>query len=379
MENRLGKTLIILEILFCDNEQDNDIIKIYFERFKLCLESINQSNYYSNNFDCHLILYISDDKTEYIDKLSKIVLEFRIPCTVIHYKHRYNLYTKSTQDHIDRIKNPNRSPILRDDLFKYAGLDEKINLYDTIIRTALDDDDAIPRWHFDNVFYTANSYYNNNTEENTMIAFTNLNIVYLYDDNIIVENVEVNKAINGNKFYVVKDKSRLYELSPWSIPDIIDEDVQNTFLLNQGIRLLFVKNIMPGAYYLRWGKNLSNNNKSALIEKVNYSREIKNIETLILGSEIFFCPKTSLKISSFITNDTIFFSTNADKLGLKNYHLAFYIYLNNQVIYKLGYSRNINGSQKISISEGVYKVKAFLKQDNVVIATAITNKVYIRG
>lgn len=261
----MNKVLIISESIFCDVEKDCQILSIYYDRLILNLRSINQLSI--DGFDFVHFLYISKDKAEYILKIKNILAKNNKNVKIIEYEHPCNGYPWKENTHIDLIKNPNKSPGYRDQLFEKVSID--FAAYSYFVRIAIDDDDAWLNHHLVNVFKISQYLRNIFLDEDVVVgaAILSTYVAKVVDrQNITVDKVNLSRAICGNKFFCSSSWEKIKKWSPWALPDRIDEDSLKKFKKNFGISYFLIKNLEPGLVYFRRGQNLSAQNKDWCID-----------------------------------------------------------------------------------------------------------------
>lgn len=371
------KTLIICETIFCDNETDKTILNTYFDRFIYTIKSMNIAiNNSSSSFDTKWFIYISSDKIEFIKKLNNIISN-NINISIIVYEHTYELYNISKNSHIDKIKSPNKStPKLRDNFFKKAFRTINYSNYSYFIRCCLDDDDLVNLFYFENIYRYLNFVNIKFTTDVVGLALSNTNIVYI-GEKIEVNNVRLSKALTGNKYYYFKSIEKLHKFSPYGFPENIDKEINEQSQKNESISYSFVNNVYTNLNYIRWGNNLSNQSKSELIIKHNYSYQLEDLHDLIKNEEIYLS-ETKLKIFGKIDNDLINFGINGDCYCQNNDYIAYYIYIDKIPVYKTSYKLRYFSDTIKLIHEYTSKeiiIKAFVKRGGKVIET-IHKRIY---
>lgn len=361
------KYLIVSETIFCDVETDKEKLNEYFERLKLCLLSISNIDAYG--FDYRHLLYVSNDKTEFIEKIKSFIEEKNIKFVdVVDYEHPKEGYPYGKNDHIDLIKNPNRSSGYRDRLFEKASIDNF--RYDGFLRVAIDDDDAWLSGHLRNLL-NLGVYLHSLSGEQLLVAGGVLSAyiakVKKGDTQVELEKVELDRAICGNKFYFSKNWEKIKSWSPWSIPDVIDESAIEKFKKNYNISLFKLSGVEPGFIYFRRGLNLSSQSKSWCTKKAIDKQMLpnersvtslsqngmvnKSLEAIVIGArkyhEFIYYSKEDQKILYEFPCD----SSSVDG-GLK---LSFYLYINGRIEKKIGYTKKADGFFEVP----TYKNKTF--------------------
>lgn len=380
--------LIISETVFCDVEKNRDALNDYFERLKICLLSI--SNIDAGRFVFQHILYVSSDKKEYSDKIKKFISDNDIGFVkLVEYHHPEEGYSINKGDHIDLIKNPNRTSGRRDQLFEKAEIEH--HQYNSFLRIAIDDDDAWLSGHLTNVMDLAECL-SFTVEDDFLIAggifSTYLAKVEKENGRVLLENVELDRAVCGNKFYFSDSYERLRMWSPWSIPDVIDEKSIDKFKEKYKIDLFALRRVDPGFVYFRRGLNLSSQNKNWCTTEIIDSHQIASEKEVIKVNEksnSFFKAEVlgHLKWHSFCEyddqNSVIHYDFPiGENLDEKKVMCAYYLYKNGKLVEKKGYSKKFKDFFKISPGKAVYEVVCFLKNKEMLPVRIKSSKIYVR-
>lgn len=258
---QLDKPLIILETLFCDTEMNDDILRRYHSFFEGLFVSVSCQSY--RNF--LWFIYVSRDKSYYIDEIQKRIDEFGVAdrVLVIEYDHPNSGYGTECDSHIDKSRRPNATiPSRREELFdigvKGARLDLS-NFNDVLIRLAVDDDDFLSSQYFLNIVDCVVQYRNKLVSIDELIfGFKNISCAYYFGNgNVRVDSVTFAKIVTGAKFSCSVTK---VPRSPYSLSEHIDDYKQSPSPV-LGVEYVVVSDNTVGFSYNRHGQNFSNQNK----------------------------------------------------------------------------------------------------------------------
>lgn len=256
--------LMILETMFCDNEQDQHVLSDYFQRFSHTLRSVLRQAL-PEELELLFTIYMSSDKRRWIDHTWAIIDDADLPpnakVRVWEYTHPLAGYPDAKG--VDRVKSPNKHAPHRDRLFQNAHLHVDYPAYRSLIRVAIDDDDIWLPTHAAELHRVAREGRARHPEANVLaLGPVNCMIGYLTENGVDVDVVSMRRTLTGDKFYTVEHPSAavVATLSPWSAPEILDETMAQRFQ-ERDITLRYVKGNRPGFVYLRWGQNLSNYRK----------------------------------------------------------------------------------------------------------------------
>ena len=259
-----SKDLMILETMFCDNERDESVLADYFRRFAHTLRSVLRQEL-PDGLELLVTVYMSSDKRRWIDRVWSIIDAAELPPNMVvgiwEYSHPAGGYPPA--ERVDRLKSPNKHAPNRDRLYQEAHLHVDLSVYRSLVRVALDDDDLWLPHHAGELLRIAREGHRRfPAAEVLALGPVNCLIGYLTTDGIDVDVVSLKRTVTGNKFYTVESPTAddVATLSPWSVPEVLDEDMAQRFA-QRGITLRYVKGMRPGFVYLRWGRNLSNHRK----------------------------------------------------------------------------------------------------------------------
>lgn len=279
-----ARTLLLVETMFCDNEQDPAVLDTYFERFRLCLSSL-QSLKIPEGAECLVTIYMSTDKQRYIDEVL-LLLEngaaaSRLSIRVHQYTHPTDGYPGP--DRIDWLKSPNKHAPYRDRLFAEAHRDIGYGAYDRLIRLAIDDDDIFLPHHGSNILAMADAAQADAPDADVVILGPlRTFIAYVSEDGVDLEEVEMRRSLTGNKAFVIRDPQRVDpgNLSPWSAPELMTA-VQAKSATGRGQQLRPVHANAPSFVYMRWGQNLSSHRKDFHITEALSARHLAAVSDLL--------------------------------------------------------------------------------------------------
>lgn len=277
--------LFTVETIFCDNESDLEIRRLYLTRWLKSLSWMAKVEIPSR-VDLYHFLYISSDKIEEIKVITDLLNNFepsvRERFKLVEYRHPAEGYSVNTQKHPDSIKNPNKVAPRRDDLFKKAWGKLPEITAERVIRATLDDDDFWLPWQVEEMVRVADLAF----EEETIIGVGLRKACIAYVQEHRGDVVEMTHHMNGNKFYLSSMKlwERQSELSPWSIPEDFSE--QNVArMARAGVRLKTSASNRPGWIYGRWGSNLSLHDKTRYYARRYFAFPFSDEDNLVFEAE----------------------------------------------------------------------------------------------
>ena len=258
------RDLMILESMFCDNEQDQEVLSDYFRRFRHTLGSVLRQQL-PDELELLVTVYMSSDKRRWIDHAWAIVdaaeLAPNMVVRIREYDHPPGRHPAATG--VDRLKSPHKHAPHRDRLFQEAHRDVDLSVYRSLVRVAVDDDDLWLPHHAGELHRIAREGRRRHPGAGVLaLGPVNCVIGYLSEDGVEADVVSLRRTLTGEKFYTVEHPTAegVATLSPWSVPEILD-DAMAQRLAERGITLRYVKGNRPGFVYVRWGRNLSNYRK----------------------------------------------------------------------------------------------------------------------
>lgn len=345
-----SRTLVLLETMFCDNEQNEEVLAQYFERFKLSLRSLLKQKVPADS-ELLVTIYMSSDKQEWIRRVRRI-LNFtshspRARYRICEYDHAPDGYPQ--RDHIDWLKNPNKQAPYRSQHFVDAHSDIRMSGYGRLIRAAIDDDDLMLDHQVTSLVEMAVAAEKEYPEDH-LIALGPLRtlIGYVEDSGVRFEDVDMRRSMGGNRCLVVKDPGAvdLAPLSPWSLPEVMDLN-QGAVAEKRGIRLSYVRGHRPGLLYMRWGSNLSAHSKSMHVLEKHSEFSIERVEDILeelqldmpeQGALSFGLLAPDLRLSIRRSGDSISVVSNFDKLRIRGGQICFYLMSGARRVDVRGYS-----------------------------------------
>ncbi|WP_193128824.1 hypothetical protein [Gulosibacter sediminis] len=292
--NEPASTLILLETIFCDYENDPEILSSYFERFQLTLESLSKQQVPAQA-ELSVVVYVSRDKGTWIEKVQgeidrwRDIRDARVAIKIHTYDHPEIGYPEGDQDRVDWQKNPSKHAPYREQLFTSSCKAVDFSAYDRLIRVTLDDDDVWLPWHTTTLVTVAQAARSNERiahQDDLALGLLDVNIAYIGDDEVEVRTVALERTLTGDKFYVIDDpgsRDDLARRSAWSIPEVMDKD-QKRRMARHGVGLYAVRNYGAGFVYMRWGQNLSRQRKDGF-------------QIVGLGSQTLAAPQDVLELS----------------------------------------------------------------------------------
>lgn len=379
--------LVIVETMFCDNEHDQDILRTYFERFKTTLRSV-LAQQLSDDIELLFTIYMSSDKRRWIDHSWSIIDNSELPSNmkvrIWEYQHPNGGYPPAQG--VDRMKSPNKHAPQRDRLFQVAHSFIDFPSYRSVIRVAIDDDDLWLKNHVSELHRVARQGHLSHPEAEILaLGPVNCMIGYVSNDGVDVDIVSMRRTLTGDKLYSLEHATvgTISTLSPWGIPEILDESMAQR-LLERGITLRYVKGNAPGFIYLRWGQNLSNYRKDYHVAETYGSFKVESVESLlsypnqnILTSQEpvefgTFGKKLEVRASRS-SEGTVQYTTNFESLNLADSQICFYLLQGGKRIDVKAYS-NRGAGAFTNAPKGV-NVKAFVRNNDGIYLRAETDSI----
>ncbi|MFI7481840.1 hypothetical protein ACH9EU_05415 [Kocuria sp. M1R5S2] len=370
-----GTDLMILESMFCDNEQDPEVLAEYFRRFAHTLRSVLRQEL-PEDLELLVTIYMSSDKRRWIDHAWSIIDETELPPRMVvriwEYAHPPEGYPAGQG--VDRLKSPNKHAPYRDRLFQDAQLYVDHSVYRTVIRVAVDDDDLWLPQHAAELHRIASEGHRLFPEAKVLaLGPVNCLVGYLTPDGVEVDVVSLRRTLTGDKFYSVEHPSvqDLATLSPWSAPEILDDEMAAR-LAERGITLRYVKGNRPGFVYLRWGRNLSNYRKDFHVAHTFGTFRTGGVDELAaVGSEALPEVEPELEFGTFGQNllvraaraadGSVRYSTNFESLRLPGAEICFYLLQDGRRVGVRAYGRT--GSGVFPDAPENATVKAFVRNE----------------
>lgn len=378
----------IIETIFCDNEQDPDILHSYFLRFRHTIASIGALHIPQESVVSALI-YVSSDKTTWIDEIRSICDEIQ-PSSMVKffiavYEHPPEGYGYPADSHIDLLKNPNKSTDRRIALFKSHAESVLIAAKHTV-RIAIDDDDLFLRHHLLEVDAIVTDQVALHPGALLAIGLSGTFIGYSNDTEVRVECVSLNRTITGNKFFIIPHAqySTVEKYSPWQIPEVID--VTLTQRINSDVfRYEVVHNNVPGLIYMRRQQNLSNQSKNPYVlgrtKVISYSTEAELIADLPFlagystSEDFLYGPfSTPFKVSAVrVGESTVEFRTNLEDAFDAGCEVALYLLKDGNRLDNIDYSTKPEGSFDKAPKD--VQVRAFVRNPDGVIIGRLSSPI----
>lgn len=281
-----GKTLIWLDTILCDAETDAMVVDRYLERFMLTLKSIGHQRL-PKGTDFRLIVHLSYDKAHLAPiiqaALDSLPNALRTSAKIHLYEHPAHGYGVPAGSHVDLIKNPNKQPGRREDLFSAASNDVEFSDFDAVIRISMDDDDLYLPGHLEQVSSIAATLLLDSPDRPSAAGLYQCYLAHIGDAGSGMDHVSFSRVIPGNKFFVIPKTAyqKLADYSPWSIPELIDDEAAESFL-KRGIRLTLARNNLPTFVYMRRSLNLSGQSKDHFTDGIHESRNYTDEAELFL-------------------------------------------------------------------------------------------------
>lgn len=335
------RQLIWLDTIFCDAETDAHVIDRYMARFLITLQSIGHQRIPESS-DIRLTVHLSRDKSHLASTIQTAFDSFNNGintwCKIHFYEHPADGYGVLEGSHIDQVKNPNKQPGRREQLFANSSRGVDFSKYSAVIRISMDDDDLYLPGHLEQISSLAAVLLKDSPSSPSAAGMYQCYVAHIGDTDSRMEQVSFNRVIPGNKFFVVPSDrfSDLADYSPWSIPEYIDDEAAEVFM-NRGIRLTLARNNRPTFVYMRRTLNLSGQSKEHFVDAVHESYRFASEADLVATVAGWDNPQPSiawqlqpldrtlrLKCSRTATN-VICAETNFSKMFGPDHQIAYYL------------------------------------------------------
>ena len=375
------RKLLWLDTILCDAEDDRQVIDRYFKRFLLTLETIGNQDIPPET-DFRFVVNLSRDKYSYVPLMEAALdrwnSSLRASARIHLYDHPPDGYGVSSDSHIDRIKNPNKQPGRREDLFAAAVKGEDFRRYQAVIRISMDDDDLYAAGHLRQISFLADALLDSHPQQVSAVGLYRQNLATVAPTVISFRDVDFSRVIPGNKFYIIPASCypEIARYSPWSIPELIDEDAVEQFA-ESSINLLLVRNNEPTFVYMRRAQNLSGQSKSAYIDSIRGEREFPDEESLVrhltrsTGSRLVIpvtgpLPREFRLLCRRDLSGTVKVTTNFERMYGDGYAIAFYLMQGAERVDVRWYSQSATVS--FPSAPAGCTVRAFVQQNGKIIA-----------
>ncbi|MCC9174282.1 hypothetical protein [Arthrobacter sp. zg-Y179] len=265
-----ARKLLWIDTIFCDAERDPAVIERYLRRFMLTLSSLGKQ-VIPEGTDFRLTIYLSRDKQALLPRITEAISRMgpaiRSGSRVHLYDHPAAGYAVEPTAHIDKIKNPNKQPGRRETLFSEAASPGQWTEYEALIRISMDDDDLYFPGHLNQICTLADTLLHEHPDSVSAAGLYRQNLATETSQGVTLTTVDFSRVIPGNKFFVIP--ARHFEEaavhSPWSIPELIDEDAVDRFA-RRGTILTLARTNEPTFVYMRRTSNLSRQSKAEFID-----------------------------------------------------------------------------------------------------------------
>lgn len=385
------KILLWLDTILCDAESDDAVVERYYQRFIHTMKTIGTQEL-PDNVDVNFIIHLSSDKLEYLPRitteLSKMDPSIARGARVHMYEHPAQGYNLPANPHIDQIKNPNKQPRRREHLFKDASAGTDFAQYKAVIRLSMDDDDLYFPGHLMQVFEASSVLLDNRPNEVSAAGFYRSYLVHVNPSEVTVDDVNFNKIIPGNKFYVVPENEydRLDSCSPWALPESIDTEAVERFAAGS-VHLSLIRNNTPTFAYMRRAQNLSGQSKAGYTDMVHSRNLYPDEQTFLSQLPAAPLPKPLVQLvdeplprifrltcrrSSTFPNE-IHVSTNFSRVFDSECRIAFYLMRGQERLDVRWYSNNDS-----VVFESTYSnvtIRAFVKKAGKIIHRAASSRI----
>lgn len=337
-----GKKLIWMDTILCDAESDPTVIDRYLKRFMLTLKSIGHQRL-PKDTDFRLVVHLSYDKAHLAPiiqaALDSLPNDLTTSAKVHLYEHPAHGYGVPAGSHVDLIKNPNKQPGRRENLFRASSNDVEFSDFDAVIRISMDDDDLYLPGHLEQVSSIAATLLHDSPDIPSAAGLYQCHLAHIGDASARMDHVSFSRVIPGNKFFVIPKAAYQYlaDYSPWSIPELIDDESAESFL-KRGIKLTLARNSRPTFVYMRRALNLSGQSKAHFIDAIHESRNYVDESELFLDvvSEdaapsplpqwhLEPLPRTLRLSCQRTTGDVIRAETNFSRMYGPGHEIAYYL------------------------------------------------------
>ncbi|GAA1327069.1 hypothetical protein GCM10009592_13510 [Brachybacterium rhamnosum] len=271
-ESDPARTLVILEMIFCDNESDAQILATYFSRFEITLASVLAQDV-PPDAELLVTLHMSRDKVEWIDRVDDMIREVgrspRLRCNIHLYDHPPEGYPGGDLSRVDWVKGPNKHSPHRERLFLEAHEGLHVDRYRRVLRVNLDDDDLWFPWHVRNLCDAARAARLSPEVSHAgplALGILDSIIGYVQEGSTTLDVQRLKRTLTGQKFYVIDSPESVDALAPYSslgVPERIDAEFHERFGKRE-IGLYGIVGLVPSFVYVRWGQNLSRQGKQYL-------------------------------------------------------------------------------------------------------------------
>lgn len=374
------KTLLWVDTILCDAETNHRIVETYLERFRLTLASIG-NQIIPNDVDIQLVIHLSRDKVKYRpiieESINQMDPQVREGARVHVYDHPSEGYGTVSTSHVDKLKNPNKQPGRREALFRSAVSEVNLNDYTALIRISMDDDDIFHPSHFLQISRISRIILQDAPDRVSALGLYRQHLATLTGDGVTLLNVDFNRCIPGNKFFVIPASHFLsvHDYSPWGIPELIDEEAADRFRLRD-INLTLVRNNEPTFVYMRRNSNLSRTNKSDFIDHIHGEKHFATEEALVshfssassavtVLPDIRPLPRQFQMTASRGKDGRVSVTTNFSKLFQPGSTIAFYLMRGAEKLETIWYSQNRTVTFK-DVPHGC-SVRAFVRSNGEII------------
>lgn len=369
------RTLVLIETMFCDYEQDPDVLDTYFERFRLCLRALQRLEV-PPGAEILVTIYFSTDKQEHLERTRRLLAAVDLPdglrLRIHEYTHPAGGYPGD--DRIDWVKSPNKHAPFRDRLFAEAHRDIAFGEFERLIRMAVDDDDVLlPHQARNMVGMAAAAEAESPDVDVIVMGPLRTYVAYVDGEAVDVEEVEMRRSLTGNKAFVIRNPGAVdfSELSPWSAPELMTA-VQARSIRARGQQLMPVHGNEPGFVYMRWGQNLSAHRKDFHIVRTHGRRRLDALdEVLELRPEAeppglsFDLVPLDLRLTARRSGGQVRVISNFDKLRAAAGYICFQVFHDGRRIAGTSYARNASARFE-DVPDGA-RIRGFVKFDGEIV------------
>ncbi|MDJ0351345.1 hypothetical protein [Pseudarthrobacter sp. PH31-O2] len=236
---------------------------------------------------------------------------------LVPYEHPRQGYGYSSGSHADLYKNPNRHAPHTIHLFDKALLQIAPIDSHRLIGIGLDDDDIWQPWQVVKMARAASAAYEQFPSEKLFVLGLQNSYLCYVGEQIEVDDVRLKRILTGNKFIVgsTAELETLRFCSPWSIPEVFNENSQDR-MRRVGLRMLETSENRPGWVYMRWGDNYTQARKDSYYEEFFGTQKLTDIhEVLVLNQST---KDSDVKLSFRIRPREFEVRASRDAHGAKN-------------------------------------------------------------
>lgn len=372
---------LLVETVFCDAEEDREVQRTYFARFRRTLYSLARVRVPAGLSATHLV-YVSADKQRWLPELEALAARSPrggIRARVVRYGHPAEGYASGGQTHPDVLKGPNKQHPLRNALFQSTEEVDPQSPYDYIVRCTLDDDDLWLPWQAEEIQRVCHDLVAESVDQVVGVGLRRNLLAHSGDEGVQVQFTEMKRMLTGNKFYYYPRTAfdRLVTLSPWNVPEQMTENYRERYRAT-GVDLRIQEENRPGFVYLRRGSNLSAQQKTGFVTRtfgaLSYPDEAEMYRALAAGAAPAGAPESMAGIRYGIDpaeyrltvrrlpNGDVAFDTNAPEVYGTAARYAFHLLRGVETVQEQAYSPRASGVFRAAPSR--CRVKIYVRSED---------------